>query len=593
MRLKVPLNILAAFAAVFLSCGPSATPPRAYFSLQNRGKVVGWISRVAMGARRDCRGTFIVTGCRLYVRRWDDQRGVVDDELALAAARRPGEPAHYVSGRWPGGEFRYRAGDYWRLRITDEFGNVAESRGGPQPSFLTFRGAPLPVPTARSPGGGATLLTLDVATGRASRYLGRGGGRSWTGVGEGGYVRASFDAEGAVASYAGGGLSVRYAEEPPRPTGFLYRSPPAVYLPFILSPVPNAVRVTLPITARLSRPVNPAELAGPGQIFDGAAAGGVIDGTFTIEPYLQPPLEAASGDAEPSPGGEWPYIQGICELERLGAARRTAGESVRYFAGLGVFAGNVLAPYDWLEAGGRALGPPGRPVPSLRVALASSAEPAAVVKFALSGEPKAEGTGARVTPYEITGLKSEVELFYDVYYVGAPAGAVVARYEKPATGEPALVYAYGEYLGRAVAGVAACTVPCGAAPNDPSGPAFAQFVALGATVAGADEDDAPPYEFSFPAPGGVGRATWRGFKPVVVGGERLTSRVFQLEPGHVRACYTHDGILVRLEWGDYTARLASLPRRSAAEARAEREEAETAPPEAPTPSPPADEGEPE
>jgi hypothetical protein len=515
----------------------------------------------------------------------------VDDELSVVAARRPGEPVYYVAGRWPGGEFRYRAGDVWSLRIRDEFGNVAASRGERPPSLLTFRSVPLPVPTARDAAGGPVLTGLDVATGRASRYLGRGDGRSWTGAGDGGYVRASFDAEGAVAAYAGADLSVRPVPEPPRPRGFLYGSSPAVYLPFVLAAGPNAARVTLPITARLSRRVSPEELAGPGQTFAGATAGGVIDGAFTVEPYLQPPLAAASADVEPAGCESWPGMQGAGELERLGASHGPAGEGIRYVTGLGVFAGNLLAPYEWLEAGGRAMGPPGRPVPTVRVALATSAEPATLVKFALSGEPKAEGPGARAVLPEIPGLKNEAELFYDVYYAGAPAGGAAALYEKPAKGEPALVYAYGEFLGRTVEGVAACTVPCGAPPNDPRSPALAEFVALGAAAAAADEDDPPPYEFSFPAPDGPGRATWQGFKPVVVGGERLTCRVFRLEPGPVRAYYTYDGVLARLEWGNYVARLTSLPRPAGARARAEREGAETTPPEAPTPSPAADEGE--
>ncbi len=591
MRVKPFLNVAAAVAAVFLSCGPLATQTREYFALRSGGEVVGWTSRAELGPRRDGRGTFFATACRLRVRRWADGLGVADDELALTAARRPGEPAHYVAGRWPGGEFRYRAGDSWALRIRDEYGNVAEIRGERAPSFLTFRGAPLPIPTARDAAGGPALTSLDVATGRSSRYLGRGNGRSWTGAGDAGYVRASFDGEGAVAAYVGPGLTVRRVREPPQPRRFLHHSSPVVYLPFVLAAGPNATRVTLPITARLSRPVRPEELTGPGQTFAGATAGGVIDGTFTIEPYLQPPLAAASADVEPAGWESWPEIQGTGGLERLGASRRAAGEGVRYFAGLGIFAGNLLAPYYWLEAGGRAVGPPGRPIPAVRVTLASSAEPATLITFALSGEPKAEGPGARAVLPEIPGLKNEAELFYGLYYAGAPAGGAAALYDRPTKEEPALVYTYGEFLGRTVEGVAACTVPSGAPPNDPRAPALAEFVALGAAAAAADEDDPPPYEFSFPGPDGPGRATWQGFKPIIVAGERLTCRVFRLEPGRVRAYYTYDGILARLEWGNYVARLTALPRAATAGARAEREGAETAPPEAPAPSPAADEGE--
>jgi hypothetical protein len=93
----------------------------------------------------------------------------------------------------------------------------------------------------------------------------------------------------------------------------------------------------------------------------------------------------------------------------------------------------------------------------------------------------------------------------------------------------------------------------------------------------------PPYEFCFPAAGGPGRAKWQGIKPVVAAGERRLCREYLIEPGPVRAYYTHDGILTRLEWHGYAARLAAFPRR--APARVSR------PPEAAPPSPPAGEGE--
>jgi hypothetical protein len=98
MRSHLPLSLLAAVAAVFLSCGPRDTPPREYFTVRSRGDAVGRISRGEPAPRRDFRGAFVLTAYRLQVRRWDDERGVVDDELALTAARRPGKPARAIPG---------------------------------------------------------------------------------------------------------------------------------------------------------------------------------------------------------------------------------------------------------------------------------------------------------------------------------------------------------------------------------------------------------------------------------------------------------------------------------------------------------------
>ncbi len=581
MHFKSSAIFLAAGAAVFLCCAPPGDETPEYFAVRSRGVTVGWISRAESAPRRDSSGPFAATKCRLYLRRWADGRGIVEDELALVAARRPGEPAHYVAGRWEGGEFRYRRGDSWHYKLIDEFGNATERRGPRPPAFLTFKGIALPVATVRYTTRTPTVASLDVADGRVSRYRGRGDGRSWTGRGDADYVRITFDAEGAASNYMSGDLSVRPVRNRPRPRAFLYRRPSLAYLPLILRPRPGALRLSLPITARLSRPVRPEDLTRPGQTFDGATAGSVVNGTFTLEPSLQLPLEAAGGDFAPAGRETWPRIQGTGELERLAASYRAAGKRVRFFTGLGVFAGNLLASYDWLEVDGRPVAAPGRPAPQLRVALAAAEEPATVIEFAVAGEPEAEGRTARAIATEIPALKNGAEFFYAVYYAGTPAGGVAAWYEKLPR-EPATVYTYGEIFGNVVAGAAACNPTYGASPDTARGPAFAEFIALGAAVAVPGEDDTPPYEFCFPAAGGPGRAKWRRLKPVVVSGEWRLCREYLLEPGPLRAYYTHDGILTRLEWHHYVARLAAFPRRAPAR--------ESRPPEAPPASPAGGEG---
>jgi hypothetical protein len=420
-----------------------------------------------------------------------------------------------------------------------------------------------------------------VADGRIRRYLGRGDGRAWAGRGDAEYVRIAFGAEGAVSNCVIGGLRVSRARYRPRPRAFLYRKPCRAYLPFILPPKPRAVRLSLPLTARLSRPARADDLTKAGQTFDGVTACNVVIGTFTLEPYLQPPLEPAAGDFAPAGRETRPGIRGAGELERLAASYRAAGRSVRFCAGLGLFAGNLLASYDWLEVDGRPVAAPGRLAPRLRVALATSEEPATVIAFAVAGDPEFKGPDARAMAAEIPGLKNGAEFSYTIYYAGTPAGDVAVFYDKTAK-EPAVVHTYGEIFGRGVEGAGRCEPVCGAPPDTARTPGLAKFVALGAAVVVPDEDDAPPYEFCFPGAGGPGYAQWQGFKPVVAAGERRLCREYLIEQGPVRACYTQDGILTRLEWRGYAARLAAFPRPAPAR--------DTRPHEASPPSPAGGEG---
>jgi hypothetical protein len=160
---------------------------------------------------------------------------------------------------------------------------------------------------------------------------------------------------------------------------------------------------------------------------------------------------------------------------------------------------------------------------------------------------------------EIPGLKNGAEFLYTIYYSGQPAGDVAVLYEKTPK-EPATVYAYGEVFGRPLEGLAVCQAPRGAPPASAGAGGLAEFIALGAALAVRREDDMPPYEFCFPA-GGPACARWRGVKPIIAAGERRLCREYLIEPGPVRAFYTYDGILTRLEWREYAARIAAFPRR--------------------------------
>ena len=104
-------SIPAALTAVVLCCAAPQTSRPDYFVIKQRGVPVGWLELTAAGLRRDAEGPFLVTRCRAHVRRWADGRGVLEEEMTLVAARRPGQPAYCIAGRWPRGSFRYRAAD--------------------------------------------------------------------------------------------------------------------------------------------------------------------------------------------------------------------------------------------------------------------------------------------------------------------------------------------------------------------------------------------------------------------------------------------------------------------------------------------------
>lgn len=585
-------SIPAAVTAVVLCCAAPQTRAPDYFVIRQRGVPVGWLERSAAGQRRDAQGPFLVTGCRVHLRRWADGRGVLEEEITLVAARRPGEPAYCITGRWPGGEFRYRAADSWHLKIVDEFGNVLEKRGAERPSFVSFMEAPLPIPT--SPSGparpGRDMKSLELADGRVSSYRGRGHGRSFNGRGPAGYVRATFDADGAVRTYAdAAGLTVAPAGGVPRVTGVRHEKPKALLLPCIVSPRPRGTRVALPLAARLSAPLEPGDLNRPGQSFEGDVTGNSLNGTFTLDPSAQPPLELPPAGFEAA--GPWaPGLRGEGELERMAAWYRAQGKSVRFVTGAGLFAGNLLAPYSWLEVDGRGVAAPGRAIPCFRVAFAEGEEPATLANLALTGEPEVAGPGCRTPPGRPTALKDDAELRYEVYRGGARAGEVVAWYSAPLDETPAVLL-YGEISGLPL-GDAACYEPI--RPGRlrvmrELPPSVGEIFVLGAAVAVPAEDVEPPYELCFPvAASAFARARWGGVRAVVAGGERRLCRVFLLEPGSYTAYYTYDGLLARLEWGRYALQLESYPTKKRAAAAAE-----SATPSAPAPEnrqPPPGEG---
>ncbi len=302
----------------------------------------------------------------------------------------------------------------------------------------------------------------------------------------------------------------------------------------------------------------------PGQYFSGRVAGNIVTGTFTLEPAGQPYLENAPPGLAPARAGPWPHLQGEGELERLGAYYRARGKSVRVITGLGLFGGNLLAPYDWLEVEGRGVAAPGRPIPQLRVALAKSTEPLTLAKFALAGDAAAEGRGAQPIAPAVPGLTRAAELVYAIFHGAAPAGEITARYEAAPKKPPAVLLTgdvFGQPVATATSGLrlgAAGPRPVRARPSP-----LGEAIALGAAVAVPGEGAKPPYEFYFPAGAGrPGRAKWQGLKAVVVGGESRACHVYELEPGPFRAYYTYDGVLTRLECRDLVARLTSFPPRA-------------------------------
>jgi len=557
-------SIPAALTAVVLCCAAPRTGTPDYFVIKQRGVPVGWLELAPSGQRRDAEGPFLVTRCRARIRRWADGRGVLEEEMTLVAARRPGEPAYRIAGRWPGGEFRYRAADTWQLRIEDEFGNVVRKRGAERPSFVSFMDAPLPIPTSRSapPRPGPHMQSLELTDGRVYSYRGRSNGRSWSGSGPAGYVRADFDADGAVRTYAeAAGLTVAPAAGVPGVNGVRHQKPRALLLPCIVSAAARGGAVALPLSARLSRPPEPADLDRPGQRFDGDVTGDALAGTFHLEPSAQTPLAAPPGEFGAAAPGPGPELLGEEELERMAAWYRAQGKSVRFVTGAGLFAGNLLAPYSWLEVEGRGVAAPGRPLPHCRVAFAEGEEPAVLVDLTLTGEPEAEGPGCRTTAARPAALKDDAELRYDVYRGGARAGELIAWYSAPPDETPAVLLD-GEIAGLPLRDAAFYE------PIRPGRlrvmrgrpPSVGELFALGAAVAVPAEGDEPPFELCFPvAASGFARATWAGARPVVASGERRLCRVYRLEPGPYAAYYTYDGLLARLEWGRYALQLRSYP----------------------------------
>lgn len=589
-------SITAALTAVVLCCAAPHDGTADYFVIKQRGVPVGWLELASAGElRRDAEGPFLVTRCRALIKRWADGRGVVEEEMTLVAARRPGEPAYRIAGRWSGGAFRYRAADAWQLRIEDEFGNVVERRGAEKPSFVSFMEAPLPIPTSRSAPAqrGPHMKSLELTDGRIRSYRGRGNGRSWSGRGPAGYVRAGFDADGAICSYAdAAGLTVAPAAGVPRVNGLRHEKPRALLLPCIVSPAARGSAVSLPLSARLSRPINPGGLNRPGQRFDGDVSGDALTGTFYLTPSAQPPLDAPPGEFAAVAPAFMPELLRGDELERMAAWYRARGKSVRLVTGAGLFAGNVLAPYDWLEFDGLAVGAPGRPLPQCRIALAEGEEASTLVGLALTGEPEAAGPGCRTTPRLPAVLKDDAELRYDVYRSGDRAGELVAWYSAPPEETPAVLLE-GEVAGLPLRDAAYYEPPPPARMQVMRGlpPSVGEIFALGAAVAVPAEANEPPYELCFPVAAeypAFARARWADVRPVVASGERRVCRVYRLEPGAYTAYYTYDGLLARLEWGRYAILLRSFPKAKGAAAAAESAGQPEAPPK--EPPPPAPEG---
>jgi hypothetical protein len=465
------------------------------------------------------------------------------------------------------------------LTLRDEFGNVAAVRGSEAPGAVTFRGLPLPLSTA-PPRPRRELTTLELTSGRGRRCRGAGDGRRWVGWGPSSTQAFAFDADGAVRRYAAGdGLSVEPTATAPTIRGVWRRT----ITPVLLSYLPRRTEpIRLSLAARLSAPVRPDVLTRPGQTFDGDVMGKRVRGTFTLAAADQPPLSAPPPPFAPPRGEAYPTVEAPDELERLAAYYRAEGKTARYATGLGLFAGNVLVSYAWLEVDGVPVAAPGLPLPRARVTLALASDPAAVVRFALIPEPESEGKKAAPAEAGVPGLRAQAELLYEAFYAGAPAGALAVAYERGDEGPPSWL-AYGEMLGHEVEAAAAGDPLGREAPLEKIGPAspVLEFLSLGGVVARSPGDPAPG-EFCFPLGREWVRARRRGVAAVVVDLEYRRCELYAVDPGGYRAYYTPDGLLTGLTWGPYEMRLTSYE----VAARAG-----SSPAERPSAPPPAEEGE--
>jgi len=558
------LSLAAASAAVLFACGRRETAAPTVYMISQGPACVGEVRRFADQEREDADGSFLLSRCELTLRRWEDGAGVVTDELRLLAARRPGGPVYYASGEWGRGSFRYRTGRAsWRLAVRDEFGNAAETRGPGTPTLLTFRGIALPLPAAAGPPGSRATF-VELADGRAESVWGHASRREWTGRRRLESIWFAYDDDGAPIVFRGAdGLALRPGSGRGRPAGFVHSPAKLVFLPLVFRPGPGGARVRIPLTARLSAPTDAAALAAPGQLFTGEHAAGFVTGVFAVDPAAQTPLAPARLAAfAPRAWGPWPEIEGAGALARLAAKCRAQGRDVTYCAGLGLFAGNVLAAYEWVEADGVPLAAPGRPVPQWRVTLGRGNAPASLEAFALAGKPEATGPGVSAFAAGIPALGAGAGMDYRVYKGGVAAGDFAVWYEA-APNQPPFLFYHGEVMGRTLEGVAPASLWADGepVPLDAGAASLAAFVAVGGATATARAETAPPYEFCWPLARGVGRARWLGVKPVAVGDDVLACRVYAIEPGGFLAYYTYQGVLVRLDWARYSVRLVADPLR--------------------------------
>ncbi len=586
--------LITAAAALLGACGapPAAAPTP--FTITHRGAPVGWVTRLELGRRADADGPFLLAKCELRLRVWADGRGVQNEALELVAARRPGRPVYYIRGRWPGGEFWFRRGAAWRLIRRGVFGNAAASRGVAMPVAFTFRGIPLPLTASAPPPGSGVVTTLELTDGTTRTWLGRGDGRRWNGTDAGDHLRVSFGPGGEVENAVGsGGLVLAAAAAPiAEETSFVYQRPPIIYLPYIIGRGPAAARLELPLTVALSPCPSANELARAASLFDGEATGRYLSGTFTFEAAAAAPLRSPGAglddDAEQfalTPWGTWPMLAGEGELTRMAAAYRAEGKRAAFVTGLGLFAGNLVAPYSWLEVEGEAVAAPGRPTPTARVPLAVGERSLRITKLSWDGEANFEGGRRRRSVGATPALAAGTELSYRIFYRGSAAGRITARVEEEGTAG-AVVRVRGDVFG---APFESTQTPVfsglGPAPAGPS--ALAALVALGPAVATADEGTPPPYEFCFPlaARRAVARVRWRGVKAVVAGRERRLCRSYEVTGGTLAAYYTYDGVLARLEQPPFRVDLEEFP---VIKKRPAFVEAVTAPPAtAPAEEPPA------
>lgn len=549
--------LAAAVVAVFGACAQPPSLPHPQYFIYYAGGLVGGVFVSRIEGRADAAGTFEAAKVKVVFRRWADGRGAVTEELRFVLSKRPNGGAFFVRGEGTCGAFRGRLSPRrCRFVFVDEFGNSRVLTTPSPPAVFTYRGVVLPVSVAVPR---RLFSTLDLATGEVSQWRGRWGnnGRAWWGGAPLTFIR--FAPDGAPISFVRADGLTLAADFRPCRVSFAFSRPRLAYLPIIIHPSRRAESLQIQLTARLAGSARVADLTAPGQTFAGTVVGETVAGVFTLKMADLPSFRSAAWeDAAPAAWGAWPTAEDAAadEVSRLARRYAAVGKNAVVVSGFGVFAGNVLAPYYWLEVGGETVAAPGRPVPTAAIALARGPKPVGVVSFSVL-DARAAGVAS-----SLLGSKGALpwrSLTYALYRGGAYAGRVEIKVTGVAPNR--VICCRGDLFGARWEEVWPEELVSSCPAGGPLPFSFAAFATAGRLVGVRRESDPPPYEFCWPAVGPTpARMRWLGIKPVIIGEEYYLARVYRADPPAVTAYYSYDGVLLRLDGPGFTARLTAVER---------------------------------